>query len=254
MRRISSIAAATAFWFFLSIVPMVILAVSVLPYTALRREQLLLFLSPVLPSSLQELISSILEDIYRGGFAVMSVSAAAAVWSAARGFASLLRGLEEIFRRRTRSGFFLRRVRGIVCTLGLLLFIYAAVVFGSFSRQILRLTEVYAPSVHDIIICLTRLRSLAVVAALTLLFMGLYRWGAGTPLPPRETFPGAALGAAGWSLLTRVFSAWVDMGGYGTYGSLATVVVVMLWLYYCQYALLLGACLNQMLPRLKNGA
>ena len=102
-------------------------------------------------------------------------------------------------------------------------------------------------------LCLSRLRSLAVVAVLTLLFTGLYRWGAGVPLPPRETLPGALLAAAGWNLLTRAFSVWVDTGGYGTYGSLATVAVVMLWLYWCQYALLLGACLDLALPQLKKG-
>ena len=45
LREIASIAAGTAFWFFLSLVPMVILAVSILPYTALREEQLLHYLA-----------------------------------------------------------------------------------------------------------------------------------------------------------------------------------------------------------------
>ena len=65
--------------------------------------------------------------------------------------------------------------------------------------------------------------------------------------------PGALAAAGGWSLLSLAFSAWMRLTGtVGTYGSLATVVVVMLWLYYCQYILLLGACLNRVLPGLSR--
>ena len=59
--------------------------------------------------------------------------------------------------------------------------------------------------------------------------------------------PGGVFAGVAWTLLTWVFSAWVSRGGYGAYGSLATVAVVMLWLYYCQYVLLLGACFNRAL-------
>jgi len=248
-RQIAAIAAATAFWFFLSIVPMVILAVSILPYTALSQDQLLEFLAPALPSSLNQLIASILQDVYRSNLAILSVSIVATVWSAARGFSSLLRGLEEIYKQEVRSGFFLRRARGIVYTLAMLIFMLIAMVLGGFGQQVVRLVEIYIPSVHRLISILMVFRFLVVIAMLTLLFMGVFRWGTGKLLRPRETFPGALFAAVGWSLLTWVFSAWVSMGGYGTYGSLATVVVVMLWLYYCQYALLLGACLNRAIPR-----
>ena len=247
-RQISAIAAATAFWFFLSIVPMVILTVSVLPYTAVTGEQLMDFLSPALPSSLNQLISSIVDDVYPSNLAVLSVSVAATIWSAARGFSSLLRGLEEIYRQKNRSGFLLRRIYGAVYTLSMLVFTFLSLALGGFGRHILRLAERHV-HLRGLVSWLLQFRFLLVIAMLTLLFMGVFRWGTGQLLQPGETFPGALLAAVSWSVLTRAFSAWVDLGGYGTYGSLATVVVVMLWLYYCQYATLLGACLNRAVPR-----
>ena len=64
---------------------------------------------------------------------------------------------------------------------------------------------------------------------------------------------GALTAAVGWSIFSWAFSAWVSAtGSYGTYGSLVTVVVVMLWLYYCQYILLLSACLNRALPKFRR--
>ena len=88
---------------------------------------------------------------------------------------------------------------------------------------------------------------------LTLFFAAIFRWSTG--LRPRfgEVLPGALTAAVGWSVFSWAFSTWVSVtGSYGTYGSLVTVVVVMLWLYYCQYILLLSACLNRALPKLRR--
>ena len=92
-----------------------------------------------------------------------------------------------------------------------------------------------------------------VIALLTIFFAAIFRWSTG--LRPRfgEVLPGALTAAVGWSIFSWAFSAWVSAtGSYGTYGSLVTVVVVMLWLYYCQYILLLSACLNRALPKFRR--
>ena len=69
-RQIATIAASTAFWFFLSIVPIVILCVSVLPYTSITEEQLLTTVAPVLPDSMNQLIRVIIADVYSSGVGV----------------------------------------------------------------------------------------------------------------------------------------------------------------------------------------
>ncbi|MBR6114523.1 MAG: YihY/virulence factor BrkB family protein [Oscillospiraceae bacterium] len=245
--EIANIAAATAFWFFLSIVPLVILAVSILPYTPLSEDQLLAFLSPVIPASLQELITGIVSDVYQSNLAILSVSIVATIWSAARGFSSLIRGLEEIYRQERRTGFLLRRARGVVYTLGMVLFSLLSVILNGFGNQLIELVERYAPYTHGVFIFLLNFRFLVVIAMLTLYFTAIFVRGTGRRLPIREALPGALFAATGWSLLTWVFSVWLSASTYGTYGSLATVVVVMLWLYYCQYVLLLGACINRAL-------
>ena len=98
LREIAAVAASTAFWFFLSLVPMVILAVSILPYTTLSEEQLLHYLSFIIPGSMMELIAVIVADVYRSSLAILSLSVIATLWSAAKGFSSLLFGLEEVYK------------------------------------------------------------------------------------------------------------------------------------------------------------
>ena len=249
LRQIANIAAATAFWFFLSIVPIVMLAVSILPYTSLSQQQLMEFIEPAVPGSVSEFIRIVVADVYRGNAAILSISILATVWSAARGFASLIRGLEDIYQQEDRAGYLLRRFRGVLYTLSMLVFMLLSIVLGGFGHQLMLLVEKYLPMTHWLFNFLLHFRFLVVIAGLTVFFTAIFCWGTGQRLPVRAALPGAAFGALGWSFLTWVFSAWVSGSSYGTYGSLATVVIVMLWLYYSQYLLLLGACINRAIPR-----
>ena len=249
LREITSIAAGTAFWFFLSLVPMVILAVSILPYTSLREEQLLHYLALVIPSSLMELIAVIVADIYRSSLAILSVSIVATLWSAAKGFSSLLYGLEEIYKQERRSSFLVRRVLGVAYTLAMIIFMLLSILLGGFGRQLAALAQKYLPALQGLFSFLLHFRFLLVIALLSVFFTTIYVRGSGRRLAVRSVLPGAFFAAVGWSFFTWAFSAWVSGSRFGTYGSLATVVVVMLWMYYCQYVLLLGACLNRAIPQ-----
>ncbi len=251
-RQIATIAAATAFWFFLSIVPIVILCVSVLPYTSITEEQLLAKLAPVLTESMTELIRIILSDVYSSGAGVLSISLIATIWSSAMGFSSLIWGLEDIYEQPRRAGFLMRRARGIIYTLGMILMMVLSFVLGGFGEQIKNLVEKYLPGTTSFFTFLLHFRFVVVIAVLTMFFGAIFRWSTGLRPPFREVFPGALTAAVGWSLFSYAFSAWVNAGHYGTYGSLVTVVVVMLWLYYCQYILLLSACLNRALPKFRR--
>ena len=68
----------------------------------------------------------------------------------------------------------------------------------------------------------------------------------------RSVLPGAALAAAGWLGFSFFYSLYIDNFADYTlvYGSLAAVVLLMLWLYFCMNIFLFGAQLNKLV---KNG-
>ena len=63
--------------------------------------------------------------------------------------------------------------------------------------------------------------------------------------------PGAILSAAGWMIFSYAFSVYIDeySGFSNTYGSLTTVILMMLWLYFGMYITLIGAEFNQLLAK-----
>ena len=53
---------------------------------------------------------------------------------------------------------------------------------------------------------------------------------------------GAAFSAAGWVLFSFFFSIFVErFSDFSIYGSLATLVILMFWLFSCMYIMFLGA-------------
>jgi len=252
-RQIPTIAASGAFWFFLSLVPLVIMTVSLLPYTSVTQEQLMAVIVMVMPDSLIELLDNILMDVYASHSAVLSISLLVTVWSAAQGFSALIRGLEVVYEQTDRAGYFHRRFRGIVYLVLLLASILLAIILMGLGRIILDMLTDYLPMLADFFAFLARFRYLPVVCFLTLAFAVIYRWGPTLDEPFTWQLPGAFLSAVGWSIFSWIFSTYVRMtGGYGTYGSLSTVVAVMLWLYYCMTILLYGAVFNVALARYKK--
>ena len=61
--------------------------------------------------------------------------------------------------------------------------------------------------------------------------------------------PGAIFTAIGWMVVSWVFSIYLDIfnGFSSMYGSLTTIVILMLWLYFCMYSILLGGEVNKLM-------
>ena len=72
-RHVATIASSSAFWIFLSVVPMMILIIALLPYTGIEEESLLAALTGFVPESFRVLLDGILADIYQSNAALLSL-------------------------------------------------------------------------------------------------------------------------------------------------------------------------------------
>ena len=95
---------------------------------------------------------------------------------------------------------------------------------------------------------LIKTRTIITPITLMIFFLLIYKF-----LPNRRTklkrqIPGAVFAAIGWMIITWIFSVYVDVfqGFSDMYGSLTTIVLIMLWMYFCMYTILLGGVVNVM--------
>jgi membrane protein len=73
-------------------------------------------------------------------------------------------------------------------------------------------------------------------------------------LPQRRVVPGACVTVLLWGLCSALFSLYVaELAQYATlYGNLATVAILMLWLWLLSMALIVGGEVNAELERLRD--
>lgn len=94
--HVSAYAASAAFFMFLSLIPILLLVCSILPYTPVTEADLMEVLAQILPTSLVPLSVKTVADVYDKSPAVISLSAVATVWSAGKGMLAIIRGLNAI--------------------------------------------------------------------------------------------------------------------------------------------------------------
>ncbi len=246
--HIGAYASSIAFFTYLSLVPMMLVFFSVLPYTPLTEAKLMEIVTMVLPDYLIPVSISVISNMYDSSGAVLSITLFLLLWSAGKGMLALLQGLNVINRTQEKRNYVLLRLRAsvyIIILLFMIIFLLVLVVFGEWIVKLL--TDVF-PQIHILFETLSGFHPLYVIALLTLFFGAVYTWLPNINKVFRYEIPGALFASIVWYLSSWMFSIYINhFFSYNIYGSLATVTIIMLWLYLCFYIVLAGALLNQFL-------
>ena len=243
------IAGGVAFFGFLSIFPALIAMISIYglvasPETVAQQVE---NLSAQLPESAADLIGQQLNDIVTNNSGALSVglviSVLGALWSAAGGVGNLVTAVNLAYDEVETRSFIKRKALSLGLTLGAILFVLITFALVAVVPRVLDLLPlgvvgtVLAQVVRWVLLLGVFAGSLAV----------LYRVGPDRDAPRlRWVSLGAVVVTVMWALVSLGFSLYVNnFGSYDkTYGAIAGVIVLMLWLYLTCYLILLGAEIN----------
>ena len=80
-----------------------------------------------------------------------------------------------------------------------------------------------------------------------IVFLLLYRFIARTNKKLKNQIIGAIFSSIALNIVSYVFSIYLDLfkGFSITYGSLTTLILIMMWIYTCFYIIFLGAEINK---------
>lgn len=249
-QNISAFAASTAYFLFLSIVPMLIMICTIIPFTPLTEENLVMAIVDLTPDMMDPVIASLIGEIYDKSAGILSVAVIATLWSAGKGVLALMRGLNAINGVEENRNYFLVRLVASLYTLVMLVVLILSLFLMVFGNELVNLALHRIPQLQVVVSFLMNFRFLLVWAVLTLLFCALYAFVPNQKLAFGEQVPGATFSAVVWSIFSWGFSIYVGRtGSYSIYGSLAMIVIVMVWLYVCIYIFMMGAYLNKYFRR-----
>ena len=248
--HLGAYASQAAYFIVLSAFPFCIFLLTLLRYSPLTHEDLLNILQMLSPKMANDVIRSVMKEVYeQSTIAITSFTIIFVLWSAGRGILSITRGINEIYHiNETRNYFYIRFISAVytlwlamalIVTLGLL-------VFGNvIYRKVIQLL----PVLHDFAAFVISIRMLIIFCLLTLFFIFVYRVLPNKKTPLLYVLPGAISCSIGWMITSSIFAIYFNTSHSFTYmyGSLAGIMMIMLWLYTCMYQLFLGAELNNLL-------
>lgn len=258
---VPSLAAGVAFKIFLSLFPAAIAGVAIfsLVTTPADIDRFLAVIQGLdfVPQAADELITEPLRALVEGdgaaGIAIAGVLGG--LWAASSAAVTLIKALSRAWDVPETRKFLRQRVVAFAIMLALLL-----ALIGLFLLLVVGL-QIQAAVVPDELLrgpipaLLAVGRLVGAVLLLMLLFAFVYWVGPDRDRPEWSWLtPGAVVGVIGWLAVGGLFTLYVrNFGNYeATYGALAGVIVLLLWLQLSMMMLLVGAELNNVIERVRD--
>ena len=243
-------AAGTCYFIVLSLFPALVLVLSLLRFTTLTVTDFMELLDGVIPDVLLPSVGRLLNSTFNGATGMLvSLSALTALWSASRGIYGLVMGLDAIFGVEKRRNYLHARLISVVYTFLFVQVLLLTLVLHVFGNTILALLPVEKNSLLRFLTEVIDLRFFLLLFVQTALFTAMYMFLPSRRSRFRECIPGALLSSIGWLVFSDLFSIYVEnFDKYANiYGSVYTVALAMLWLYFCISILFYGGALNRFL-------
>ena len=249
--NIGAYAAQTAFFLMISLVPLAMFFITLIQYTPISEAMLLKWINQYLPAYVVPVLVTVLDEVYSKSAGILSTTALVAIWSASKGVHYLSTGLDEVNEIQEKPAWLILRLKAVFYTFVILLALVALLVLIVFGKSLEEVLLTYFPVIGNVASAILDFRILIVIPIMVLFFMSVYY-----SLPTREggkhrqgrfrvQFPGAVLCTVAWYLLSIGISIYVGyFNGFSMYGSLTTIILMMLWIYFCMYILLFCAELN----------
>jgi len=245
--NLTLVAAGVAFYAFLALIPTLVAFISLYGLVANPADvtRQVKDVASALPKEVQNFFVYQLTSIIhadRTGVSVTLIAAIAlALWSASGGMAALVTGVHVALDREQPKSYVKKRGKALLLTIGAIVFL-SVVIFVIAAVPPL-LSNVGLASAGRIVLGILRWPILAavMVVGVGLLYRVSVKDG------PRGWLgvvtPGSVVAMVGWLIVSALFAVYTaNFSSYSkTYGALASIVVLLLWLWLSCLLVLLGA-------------
>jgi membrane protein len=245
--NLTLVAAGVAFYAFLAFVPALIAFISIYglvadPNDVTRQVE---DIASALPKEVQSFLvfqlTSIIDANKAGVSITLVIAIALALWSASGGIAALITGIHVAHEHDEPKSFVTKRGKALLLTLGAIVFL-GVVIFVIAALPPL-LSKAGLGTAGRVVFGIVRwpILGAVMIAGIGLLYRFSMKDG------PRGWLgvvtPGAVVAMLGWLIVSALFAIYTaNFSSYSkTYGALASIIVLLLWLWLSSLLVLLGA-------------
>ena len=252
---VTALGAQLAFFFLLSLFPLLIFMVTLLPYLNLQEDQLFNILRTYAPGEVYTLIDGTLDEVLNdrnGG--LLSVGILATIWSASNGMNALIKSLNRSYSLEETRPFFIARGISVIFTLLLITLFVVALVLPVFGEQIGTFLFSYLGYEQGFLTVWNNVRWTIPPVMIFVVFMLLYWIAPNRKLYLKSVIPGAIFATLGWILVSLGFSLYVSsFANYSaTYGSNGVTIKSIPSIHVWGTILMVGGQINAVMQERKE--
>jgi membrane protein len=247
--RLFNVAAGLAYYFLLSLFPLLILLATLLGYLPVPNlfDQAMQFAARFVPQQAMSLVQKILQSVltphHKG---LLSFGIVGTLWAASGGFSSMIDALDIAYDARASRHMIKQRLVALGLTFltgGLMALAMVMTLIGNRAGQFLGNTFHLSNAFE---IAWPFMRWGLIVICIVLSMELLYFIGPNVKQRFKHTLPGALAGTGLWLLISEAVNIYIShFANYNkTYGAIGAVIALMFWLYVSSIAILIGAELN----------
>ena len=239
--------AALTYYLLFAIFPLLVFISTLVGLMELDIEEMMASVSRILPEQVVGIVRSYLEYVSTSPSRQLLVfSLIFSVWFPMRAASCLMHSVRKAYGVLQPPGIIGGTLRNLAFTLWLIVTIAASIVLTTVGRRALEFLSGLIHLPEGFISLWGTLRFVVLGVIMLLVLVPLNMVARGRRCPLREVVPGVLLSIVAWLGLSLAFSYYVEKVAHYTelYGSIATIVVVLLWLYMSGQVLIMGAEYN----------
>ena len=239
-RDLTFLAAGFAYYAFVSLIPMILLALVIGSLLGGEQvaERLILLAGDFMPEAGEDLVTEALTT-ESGRAEATVVALVVAAWGALKVFRGLSLAFDRVYGTVAEDSFVDQIMDGI------------AVIFaGAGALALMIVMGTILGLVAGTIPFVGLLSWVVLLFGLVLVFLPVYYFLPPIDVTVREILPGAVFTAIGWTVLQAGFQLYAaNAGQYEAYGAVGAILLFVTWLYFAGIIILLGAVLNVVFSR-----
>ncbi len=249
-------AASVAYNFTLAVFPAIIFLFTLIPYVPLRNfdVQIMHFLEEALPAGIFEEAETTIHDIVsRRNGNVLSFGFLLTIYASTSGMMALMRAFNMTEHAVEQRGFLKARLVGLLLTFVLTFILFIAIVVLIVGRIVVDTLFAFSPDITYFTI-----QGLGYFIVFLVFFVAvsvIYQWGPSLPQRWKFVNTGSVVASGLLILITNGFSYYLsNFASYNRlYGTVGTLIALMVWLYLIALVLILGFEINASLEAAARG-
>lgn len=240
--RLIELAAQCAYYLLLSIFPFLIFIITLLAFIPFPIQFNINLLQDIIPYEIFQFIEGQWTHIAsQQNTGLLSISIIFTLWTASLAISTILRLLNRAYHVTESRHFIKGRLISILLTIGMFIVVLIALILQVIGGAIKNIVHF-----DFIVFDFNILRWSFSTIILFLVFSLLYFIGPNIRLKFREIYIGAIFATIGWQLISTLFSFYLNnFANYSTtYGTIGTVIALMVWFHLSSVIILLGGEIN----------